>query len=155
MKYISIRELSFIMTHYRRRIILALSGTGLAGLAGCSGGSGSGSDEGGENDGGGESGGSGCGPGENEIGAIDSDTSGTVTITGQVTSFDSTTGTAVVDDGTGQAGVRLGLANIADPAEGDCITATGTPGGATMGEDTDITITTNEASMAGDDDSTD
>jgi hypothetical protein len=110
-------------------------------LAGCSGGSGS-------------DGGS-CGPDENEIGAIDSDSSTTVTITGQVTSFDSDTGTAVIDDGTGQAGVRLGLVDIADPAEGDCITATGTPGGVSMNENTDIIITAEEASMAGSDDSTD
>jgi hypothetical protein len=73
----------------------------------------------------------------------------TVTITGQVVSFDSSTGTAVLDDGTGQAGVRLGTASIADPTEGDCITVTGTPGGVSLNENTDFVLTAQEASMVG------
>ena len=127
------------MARYTRRTILALSATALTGLAGCSGG-------------GNGSGGSSCGPGENKISAIESDFGTTVTITGQVVSFDSTTGTAVIDDGTGHAAVRMALTNISNPAEGDCITVTGaTQGGA---NDAKFTLLPEEASMAGNNDST-
>jgi hypothetical protein len=119
--------------------MLALSATGLTGLAGCSGG-------------GNGSGGSSCGPGENKISAVESDFGTTVTITGQVVSFDSTTATAVIDDGTGQAGVRMGTTNISDPAEGDCITVTGTTNGGY--ENAKFIMNGQEASMAGNNDNT-
>ncbi len=127
----------------RRQHLATIGGTASApSLAGCSSS---------DNDGGG---GTSCGPGENEIGAIDSDTSMTVTITGQVVSFDSTAATAVINDGTGQAGVRIGSTEISDPNEGDCVTVTGTPGGVSLNENTDIQILPEEASMAGNDNDT-
>ena len=100
----------------------------------------------------------GCGPGENEIGAIAEDVnateeaetgeSETVSITGEIQSIGDNA--VIVDDGTGTAKLTtlVGGFTTENVGEGDCAEASGIPFAPEEGSDNDIRFLVDEVGLA-------
>jgi len=105
----------------------------------------------------------GCGPGENEIGAVAEDVNSeapstaeevstgdgeTVSITGEIQSIGDNE--VIIDDGTGRAKLTtlFGGFETQNVGEGDCAEATGIPFGPGEGSDNDIRLLVEDVGLA-------